>query len=604
MIAALLILARTHLRRLGLRHPSTAEILQATAATKTRAYELAGRLGAMLGDLVGPPGRPPVVRQRVEDSTASLSQAVLRFLYSNPGAAGPRFYSEGFRKRLVELRESNPDVPLDAFADAVCVPRGTLEDWLRPGRASVASPARRSTEGDPAGSARIQSILAAWRSWRGPFTSFCDHVRHHLRIDYGRSLIARILHTYGERQPVRRPGRSPDERATKDDFAVYFAGAQWVGDGMQVVVEINGARFDFNLELDVDAYSAAIVGASIRDTEDAAAVIEAFEDGVATTGAAPLALLLDNRPSNHTDEVEAALADTMAIASTPGRGQSKAHVEGSFGLFSQAAPPLVVNASTPRDLAKELLRLRVQTWARTLNRRPRKDRDGKNRHDLYNDSAPTDAEIAEARQALEALRRKQEKSRATRLARIDPVVRELLDAAFDRLGLEDPKEHVRSAIARYTLDAVVDGIAIFEGKKAAGTLPANTGARYLLGIVRNVEHVRESTAITESLIRERLSLRDSMLAGLALQLDTVSKTSTEITSELRVLVDRAMGSERTIDRHFWLLAAGERLRDQPPDRQEVLFRAVARRIHANFCVRPSERAEADRIVARTLWPLC
>ena len=39
-------------------------------------------------------------------------------------------------------------------------------------------------------------------------------------------------------------------------------------------------------------------GACVRPEEDAAAVVEAFRDGVITTGQPPLALLLDNRPSN------------------------------------------------------------------------------------------------------------------------------------------------------------------------------------------------------------------------------------------------------------------------------------------------------------------
>lgn len=56
---------------------------------------------------------------------------------------------------------------------------------------------------------------------------------------------------------------------------------------MQVPVVINGERFDFNLELNVDAYSGAFVGASIHDEENSRAVIEAFEDGVETTGARP-----------------------------------------------------------------------------------------------------------------------------------------------------------------------------------------------------------------------------------------------------------------------------------------------------------------------------
>jgi hypothetical protein len=163
--------------------------------------------------------------------------------------------------------------------------------------------------------------------------------------------------------PRRRPGRSPDELALRNAFVTFFPGAQWVGDGTQVPVVIDGQRFTFNLELDVDAYSAALVGADVAETEDAAAVVAAFDDGVSTTGAPPLALLLDNRESNHTQTVADALGDTIKIRATPGRAPNKAHVEGAFGLFEHTAPPLAVTATSPRQLAEQLLALVVKVYA-------------------------------------------------------------------------------------------------------------------------------------------------------------------------------------------------------------------------------------------------
>lgn len=67
-----------------------------------------------------------------------------------------------------------------------------------------------------------------------------------------------------------------------------------------------------------------------------------------------------------------------------------------------------------------------------------------------------------ARAALEERRKKQELAHATLLARQNPTVRALLDDAFTHLGLLDPEQHLRAAIARYPLDVIVDGIAIAE----------------------------------------------------------------------------------------------------------------------------------------------
>lgn len=605
VIAALLLLARTHLRLLSLPCPTAAEILESTQASKSRAYEIVATLQKLLPSLVGPPGRPRSEPPAPSpDQINGITQAVLRFLMTHPGCVGPRFYADVFRRMILDLREDHQDLDLGVFAKAVGVPKGTLEDWLRVKRVLSEDSERAINDSNcDARSAHIESIISAWKKWHGTFVAFCDHVLHHLRIDYGRVFVARILHTYGERNPKRRRGRSPDEVATRDSFEVFFPGAQWVGDGMSVPVEVNDERFTFNLELDVDAYSGAIVGASIRDEEDSQAVVEAFEDGVTTTGAPPHALLLDNRPSNHTADVDEALGDTLRMNSTPGRGQSKAHVEGAFGLFSQDAPPLVVRARTSQEIAREILRLRVQTWARTLNHRPRTDRQGRSRIDIYREASPTAEQIAQAKQGLDERVKILDKARATQEARTDPIVRDALDQAFIRLGLDDPEQRILLAIAGYPRDAVLDGIAVFEGKKRAGTLPDGVDGRYLLGIVKNISHVHESDAITEALIRERLAARDILLSGLRREREELMRGANEPRLLLHAFIDRAMAADRAIDRFFWLASAGETITDQPELEHKPLFKAAARRIHCTFAAHREARYTAQRVLARHVWPV-
>jgi hypothetical protein len=252
-------------------------------------------------------------------------------------------------------------------------------------------------------------------------------------------------------------------------------------------------------------------------------VTDTFADGVSTTGAAPLALLLDNRPSNHTPEVDAALdpTGTLRMLATEQRPQNKAHVEGAFGLFAQTVPPLVLDTKrAPRAVALQLAVLVATTFGRVINRRPRADRGDRSRADLYADS-PTDAQIAAAKAALLERCRLQELARKTREARERPEVRALLDAHFERLGLSDPDRHVRLAIAAYTLGAIIDGIAIFDGKRRRGTLPEGADARYLLGIVRNVEAQRELEHVADALLALRLEARDQALAALVRDRDVV-----------------------------------------------------------------------------------
>ena len=77
-----------------------------------------------------------------------------------------------------------------------------------------------------------------------------------------------------------------------------FPGMQWFGDGKQLTIVLRGKRFTFNLEAFVDGATAATVGAIVSATEDARAVVDAFDDGLRTVeGQVPMAVTVDNRPS-------------------------------------------------------------------------------------------------------------------------------------------------------------------------------------------------------------------------------------------------------------------------------------------------------------------
>lgn len=607
VIAGLLLVATSELRRLALPRPTTNALLTATGAGRSRAYAFKDRILALLPELSRPVGRPAVAAPTIPSNAgATISRQVLRFVADHPGAISGgqrRRYSDGFRHFVLELCDEHHE--LETIAEASCVPLGTLKDWLSGGKRDAAPPPTQVTvaSDDPVASGRVQTILEHWRGWQGTFSDFCRHVSFELRIPFGRSLISSILEQHGERTPRRRPGRSPDEKALRGAFETFFPGAQWEGDGTPITVQVGEQCFSFNLELNVDAETAAAVGASIRDEEDGAAVVAAFADGVETTGAAPLAELLDNRPSNHTDEVDEGLGDVIRIRATKGRGQNKAHVEGAFGLFSQVVPLLAITATAPKEIARQLLQLVVQTWGRTLNHRPRRDRGGSSRVDLYTEASPTPEQIEQARLTLEQRRKRQEQAHKTLLARQDPAVRRVLDEAFARLGLDDPTGTARSAIARYPLDAVVDGIATFEGKSLASTLPEGVDGRYLLGIVRNICAKDEGLMITEALLRLRIEARDLLLAPLQRSLDQTRCGFTDPVDTLKILIDRALATARQLDRIFWLGAAAELIAEQDDSRHTALLRFAARRVHATFSAAVDERQTAVRFLCSRVIPL-
>jgi hypothetical protein len=525
-----------------------------------------------------------------------------------------RRYSDGFRQFIVHKRIRNEDVALEAFADLAEVPVGTLKMWMaataRPEPTTVPRPTRSSPEQDSPASqvakSSVEAVLLAWRNWHGDLGAFAHHVREDLGIPYGRQLIARILTESGERPIKRRGGRSPDEIALRKSFETFFPGAQWVGDGKTVGVRVDDELVAFNLELQVDAHTGAFVGLDISDVEDGDSVVQSFEHGVETTGAAPLSELLDNKACNHTQQVRDVLEahGTMPIRATPKRPQNKAHVEGAFGLFSQMLPTLELDTRDgKRGLARSLLFIVALTWARTLNHRPRRDRGGLTRVELYAEE-PTEEQIQEARRALEERCRKQELAQQTLQARQRPEVRKMLDESFARLDLADPDGSVRLAIAGYPTDAITAGIAIYAAKQRAGSLPDNVTARYLLGIVRNVAATREGELVLEEMIRLRLDARNRFaleLESTRIAICDLSRPHEEVIEEC---VARACASERPLDRTFWLRSLADFIiaSSDHAGEQHRLLHDASIRILASFSVTPRQRHDAVRFLTERVVP--
>lgn len=605
--AGLLLVALPLLRQLDLPAPTATDVLEATGAGRSRAYELKAMIEAALPTLQRAPGRPPSPEVPPR-SLPDLTGAVLDFLIAHPGSLQGegvrRRYSDRFRRFILELAATHRDVSLADLASAVRVPLPTLKDWLRGGVAATKPPETPAAvpSPDPTGP-QLEQLLALWASWHGSFSAFCRHANEDWRLPFGRTLISDLLAAHGVRFRKRRSGRSPDEDALRGQFRTFFPNAQWVGDGALQTVTIGTETFAFNLELVVDPASGAFTGVAITDTEDAAAVIAAARDGVATTGTAPLSLLLDNKPSNHAEEVKGALDPTVIERATPFRPQNKAHVEGAFGLFSQVAPALAIALTTPREAARQILVAVVTTWARTLNNRPRRYRGGRSRVELHLDHPPTPEEVAAATAALQERLRRQERARQTLAARQDPHVRRALADAFGRLGFDDPEGELLNAIARYPLDAVVDGIAIIEGKRRAGTLPSNIDARYLLAVVRNIAEEREGWEIALALWDERKSAHDRALDAAERARDAIDEEVDDVEPRVAAYVDRGLATTRRLDRFFWLAATADAILDQESAEHRGLFRLAARRIHATRAVPHADRLAATRFLAARVVPV-
>ena len=609
LVAGTLLFAVTLLNELGLPAPSATAVLGATGAARTTAYKLKAEVEATLPGVLRPPGRPPAAPAPAppEELLARLHEQVLRFLFDHPGCVcgteERRVWATVYQLFALELCAEHQPQELQVLAQATGVPLGTLKDWLRGDRPHVEPSKDIGLEPRSPTIPQVEAVLEAHKGWKGGFLLFCEHVQFHLRIPFSRDIISDILRAHGRRAP-RRWGRwTPDASALRGGFETFFSSGQWEGDGALLAIEINGVRYTCNFELDVDAHTDAFTGASVRPTEDSAAVIEAFADGIATTGDRPLALLLDNKPSNHAEAVSQALGDTLLMRPRSYQPTDKPHVEGAFGLFRVEAPELSITACTPEQLALQIATLVVTTWARTTNHRPRPARGGKSRVQLYLENKPSEEQVAQAQKALRERLRQQRRAQQTRQRRQDPVTHAILDDAFLRLGLEDPERRLRIAIASWPLDDILAGVAIFEGKQKAGSLPDGVDARYLAGIVRHVAQQREGMLIAQALLKARLDAADRLLDHLQAQRTKLEDAGLDPEEFVKDSADRALAAKRLIDRIFWLQVAADVILDQDPCTHRHLLHIAARRIHSTFTGKHEDHLAAVRFLFAKVVPV-
>lgn len=602
------------------------EALKRIGGSRSQAFEMRKRLKNLFQNAKGRAGRPPT--QTTEQTPLmTVMESCLDYIVRHPGAVSVKeernFYSEGYRRFVVELAGGPArDIPLIDLARVTKVPEGTLKMWLYPtppgpGKKLDKQPdsnsdsARESTREEPTKPSHeacnknvsetvkdvhLRQLFALWSNWNGTFVDFCQMAIKEHRLPFTITFIGDALEAAG----LRTRNRRKKEQApwTAGTFLSYFPGAQWLGDGTSIAVRYQGQVFVFNVEYLHDIAADAGMGFYISDAEDEQALIEAFNSGVETAeGVLPLALTLDNRPSNHTPAVEEALSETLLLRSTPGRPQSKAPIEGAFGLFQQSMPPLHLQGCSARDVARSYLNAVMTAWFRGRNGRPRKRLGGLTPTQAYRDAAPTAEEIQKALGELRERQKRQEKVQATLQASRDPVRLRLLTVGLAELGIPDPKGSLATVLARYSPDAIVYGLSTFRTRKERGTLPPGADHRYLAAIIRNDHDKRHQLELSEHLFQQRVRLHDFSLEPLTRLAERVRVTKT--LSELpQSFVSLALQAEFEIDFRYWTRAAAEALAALPREQRPALYQHLCRLIAVSFKTqRDSRETLIDRLAA-------
>jgi hypothetical protein len=606
--------------------PESAEEVCAFFGTSpTQAYEMLERLKELAPTLRHAPGRPAI--QAASEDVQAVLLDLRDFLMDHPGAVFPRgsrrIYRDDFRRFVVSLRD--PDGPggrmsLETFSSLTGVPLGTLKDWFRSqprekdgaketgtageetgsqageSPASGASPEPAPLSPDP----RVTTVFAEYPAFSTrPLGEFVRHLQEVHRIPWTKNQISTLLAAAGLRaqSPRKKPGEAPWAEGTyKRDL---YPGAQWLGDGKKVTLELDGVRYDFNLEGILDVGSDAMLAVQITTVEDAAAVREAFHQATAESGEAPLGLCLDNRPSNHTQKLVDELAPTEVIRTTPGHPQSKAPLEGAFGLLAQTVPPLKVSGGSPVELARSILQLVLIIWAWTRNHRPRPRFGGRTPAGIYRQAGPPGPEEIQAALAhLAKLRERAERARKTLEARADPIRRKLLEEELRRLEIPDPEDRLAMRLSRYSREAICRGIAIFAARRKDRTLPPGADhGLYLGGIIRRVGQELETLEISRQLVRLRIRSQELTRAFLQVRARRIEEGA--LGPRLpSMLLKEALTARTELDFDFWLRELKRALGHLSPHLRRTLHEGLVRRIAVTYDLAPSWKMDLLEMLAR------
>jgi hypothetical protein len=530
---------------------------------------------------------------------------------------------------------------LENLARVTDVPLGTLKDWLstpvaegsgklketlpEDGDEAHAGPHVAEPVGEPIGGlspdqeeqrttlgvsaldsirdARIKTVVSQWPAWGGSFQAFCQAMSLQFAIPYGPTLIGNVLQATGLRD--RKARISKEVPWSRHTFRTLFPGAQWLGDGTTLAIYWNGQRHLFNIEALLDTATNAMVGIAVTDTEDAQALRLAYEVSLETTlGVAPWAVTLDNKACNICDAAVAAFDGSIVLYGTPGRGQSKAALEGAFGLFAQAMPTLDIKGDSDREMARAALQTILTAWYRGRNGRPRKRFKGRTPAQVFFEDGPTPEQVAKLKPWLEELLRRQDAIRLTREARLDPVRIGLLKKGLAELGIPDPDDRLAKGLACFSRDAIMRGLAIFGARRDQGTLPqeSHLDGAYLGGIICNKHTQLELERVEVHLMKQRLRARDLSLDPLTIAADKLrakhSKDDPTKGDLVKDFLEHALAAPYRIDFLFWAKATTDAFGVLPQTQREALYKTMIGRVTVASKVDPGRRADLiDRFAA-------
>ena len=400
-------------------------------------------------------------------------------------------------------------------------------------------------------SAEVRQIVQDYARWEGSLRDFLGYEA--ARLDLGPTAIRRVLVITG--LLAVKTGKGPRYRGST---VATQPGEVLVTDGKAVAVisTASGVVSHYNWQAMVDQASACHTASVVTDIECAQGVQQAFEASCQLLGRCPQVLVHDNKPIHDEEGLKAAIEPTTKmLPATAARPENKAVVEGEFGKFEQAVGNLHLDDSSLENLKRSAVSEAIRAYTAGINHAGRAELDGKSRLQVLRQACP-DPEKDQA--FLEQLRSAHSQPGRQDILPSQPVARALLDQGFARFGLEglDPKGALRTWLsARYTPEAIRQGLAIFGTEQSKGRLRNPMAHRYLVKVIQSCQeelNLREQ----ESLLREFAETERRAWLGELEQdcqlLNSECENGTTLENDLAFrLSEQAVFGSLSLQRAFW-----------------------------------------------------
>jgi hypothetical protein len=403
-------------------------------------------------------------------------------MVAHPG--GSTSYSDGFKRFILDLADGWAG-ELERFCAQVEVPYRTLMSWQRRDRSApyVAFSPRPLPVLGRSVSAEVREMVQDYARWEGSLRDFLGFEAARLKL--APTAIRRVLVITGLLPMKARKG--PRYRGST---VATQPGEVLVTDGKAVAVvsTASGAVSHYNWQAMVDQATACHSAGVVTDTECAQGVRQAFADSCEFLGRCPQVLVHDNKPIYDEQGLKAAIEPpTQMLPATPARPENKAVVEGEFGKFEQAVGSLHLDDSNLETLKRSAVSEVIRAYSAGINHAGRAEFDGKSRLQVLREACP---DPEQDRAFLEQLRSAHSEPKRQDSLASQPVARALLDQGFARFGLEglDPEGELRTWLsARYTPEAIRQGLAIFGTEQAKGRLRNPMAHRYLVKLIQSCQ---------------------------------------------------------------------------------------------------------------------